>query len=144
MSEPEIHVALEVRSLEVDPSEITERVGLQPSRSWRRGDDKGTRTHRDNGWVLTTTPRPAWDFADPMAELLGWIEPSRKGIRDLIGSRPVSVRLSLVGYLGTDAPAIYLENGLIERIARLGLDLNVDLHLMGPSESDDVEEEEER
>jgi hypothetical protein len=132
VSEPEISIRLELRSDRVDPDQITEALGLQPSQTWRRGDAWGRRTHPrpENGWVLATPYRATWDVDEPLRQLLEWIEPSRASLAELTDGGSVEGRLSIVGYQRDRGPSIYLDSETVRAIAQLGIDLNVDFYVV--------------
>jgi Domain of unknown function (DUF4279) len=117
------------------PDEISDRLGLQPTKSWRVGDTElhSTRPHKDNRWTLRLAARPAVDFTDLVEELLVQLDPCKAEVAALAQLSTITARLSCIAYTTKIVPAVYLENGLLTRIAEMGLDLNVDLFLL-PSE----------
>lgn len=133
MSEPEISIRLELSSDRIDPDQITEALGLQPSETWRRGDawERGPRPRPENGWVLATPYGATWDAVDPLRQMLEWIEPSRTSLAELIAGGSAEGRLSIVGYQRDRGPSIYLDSDVVRRIARLGIALNVDFYVVG-------------
>jgi Domain of unknown function (DUF4279) len=125
---PELYVTLELASPDIPPSEITERLGLQPTKAWRAGDaDAPLPRHRENVWILRLPARPAIDFADLVEELLLELDPSRVELVALAQDPRTSARLKCVGYMTSIVPAIYFENELLARISALRVDLDVDL-----------------
>jgi Domain of unknown function (DUF4279) len=126
---PELHVALEFLSSDMGPDEISDRLGLQPTKSWRAGDTEthSKVPHKDGRWILRLPPRPAVDFTDLVEELLVQLDPCKAEVAGLARDSGFSARLSCVGYMTTIVPAVYFENELLVRIAGLGLALNVDL-----------------
>jgi hypothetical protein len=137
MAEPEISTRLELRSDRVDPDQITEALGLQPSQTWRRGDAWGRRPRPrpENGWVLATPYRETWDAVEPLRQLLEWIEPSRASLAELTSGGLAEGRLSIVGYQHDRGPSIYLDGEMLRAIAQLGIDLSVDFYVV-PDPSD--------
>jgi hypothetical protein len=132
---PELYVALELLSSDTSPDEISERLGLQPTKSWRAGETElhSTSPHKDSRWILRLAARPAVDFTDLVEELLLQLDPCKAEVAALAQDSRFSARLSCIGYMTTIVPAVYFENQLLRRVAELGLDLNVDIFLV-PSE----------
>jgi hypothetical protein len=132
---PELYVALEIVSSDTPPDEISDRLGLQPTKSWPAGDTElhSTRPHKDSRWILRLAARPAVDFTDLVEELLVQLDPCKAEVAALAQLSTITARLSCIGYMTTMVPAVYMENELLMRVAELGLDLNVDLFLL-PSE----------
>jgi hypothetical protein len=130
-SEPEIYAELELSSDEMGPDRITQKLGLEPSMTWRRGDQwRDGRTRQEHHWVLKTPSRPSFDFDEPLQQLLGWLAPSTEALRELTQGPCDVARICLVGYIRDTTPGVYLEGATVQTIASLGADLQVDLFLV--------------
>lgn len=128
---PELRVGLELDSDAFEAERITHLLGLQPTTTWRAGDARqgGGHPRTSHGWVLTLPPRPAVDFIDLVQQLLEQIEPAHEALRRLVDDHGVNARISLVGTVSELLPAMFFDNGLLDRLASLGVSLDVDLFL---------------
>jgi hypothetical protein len=130
-SYPELSVCLTIRSSDLQPEAVTTQLGLQPTRTWKAGEKRGSTrvVERDSGWILRTPARPALEFDDLVSEVLNEIEPRASELLELAKQPGMTVRLDCVGYVTATVPSIYFENGLLRRMGALGVDLDVDLFL---------------
>lgn len=76
---PELNVALEIVSSDTPPDEISDRLGLQPTKSSRVGEMElhSTGPYKDSRWILRLAARPAVDFTDLVEELLVQLDPCK-------------------------------------------------------------------
>jgi hypothetical protein len=132
---PELYVALEIASPDVPPTEITARLGLQPTKAWRAGDSEAPLSRqKDNVWILRLPVRPTVEFTDLVEQLLLEVDSCKAELVALAQDSRTTARLSCVGDMTTIVPGIYFENELLARISALGVDLDVDLFLL-PSDT---------
>lgn len=82
---PELNVALEIVSSDTPPDEISDRLGLQPTKSSRVGEMElhSTSPHKDSRWILRLAARPAVDFTDLVEELLVQLDPCKAEVSAL-------------------------------------------------------------
>lgn len=125
----DIVAELVVLSDNVDPAVITTTLNVKPTKTWIRGDKvhpKSGQIRRWNGWVkrspaerLITTPQKA------VEELLNEFT-DIGAFRLLPAGCRVQVTLALYGR--TSRPYAYIPVSLLQRLATIGADLNVDTY----------------
>jgi hypothetical protein len=143
--EAEIYAERELWSAAIDPNEISERLGLVPTKTWRRGDvvREGQKPQADHHWVLKMAPRRSWDFNEPIEELLATVTPCAEELRELVRRDGVTAQLCLVGSLFDSSPGFNLSNDTLATLADLGVSVDMDLYVMEEGVSL-IERQEER
>jgi hypothetical protein len=143
--EPEIYAELELWSADIAPNEMSERLGLDPTKTWRRGDvlREGQKPQADHHWVLTMAPRRSWSFDEPLEELLASITQHAVELRELVRRDGVTAQVCLVGYLFDSSPGVTLSSDTLATLADLGVGVNMDLYVMEEGVSL-IERQEER
>lgn len=126
---------------DLDPTQVTQLVGLRPTRSHRRGDRYGPdqRVHRHAGWYVEVQRRHEYDTEVVLAELLDVIEPHAEGLArarqalGLVAGANVVVEMYTVrdpgGEVLVTTPALSLSAATIRRIAELDLWLDCDQYV---------------
>jgi len=115
---------------DLEPSVVTQILGLQPSMTWKSGDVKNQRTGAtyDSGcWKLQTSSNdgPLEDHIKNLMELCsGCID----SIRSLGNDKNVSVEVSAVIHLKEYAPDLCLSNGIIAWMSDIGASLDIDMY----------------
>src|SRR5690606_9222430 len=78
MSKHEITMELRITRFECQPEEITEELGIQPRKIWRKGEplnDKGVLRNKQNGWGVGSGLDKHSSFEEHTEALLNIIEP---------------------------------------------------------------------
>lgn len=126
---------------EIDPTAVTERLGIEPS-SWQRQgelpqrDDRPPRAATLNGWFLTSKDRiDSRDSRRHIDWILDQIEPSAGALRSLqLEGCRTEVSCFWISQSGHGGPTI--PPGQMKRLADLGLVLWFDFY--GPHDEDDA------
>lgn len=123
-----------------DPEEITRRVGLQPTKTWRQGDPvivhpehgESRNRHSSDGWKVTAQERADdHDLDDACRRLLDLVEPARERILAL--GPTIERELSFVVYSpGRDA-ILGISSESLRRCAALQCTLNIDYYSLSES-----------
>jgi hypothetical protein len=128
-----VKAAFRVMGPDLDPAAVSQLLDLEPTEAHRRGDPrvgKSGRRYSDFseglwGW------RPDLAESEPLAEhlraLLDVLEPKAMGLQQL---KEIGLRLDLfVGVFGSEGNfALILEQELLSRLGRLGVDLVLDVY----------------
>jgi hypothetical protein len=124
---PEIIVRLKITSPRRTPQEISDAIGLDCDRSWRIGDKRGNTLiiENTNGWVLNSNSGKNASLEMHIDELLGRLSIHADRIRSLTDHE--TVELSCVVY-AFSPPALNFDQSVIQRLARLGASLDIDLY----------------
>ena len=123
-----------------DPEEISQIVGIAPSRTQRAGEPISiARDHpslfRDaaplvkvNSWVLDSGLDPSADVASHVRALLDHLEPVRDVLARL-AERYDAVFNCIVESYGGDRPAICFDNDIVKAVGQYNAALDVDLYV---------------
>lgn len=138
MSQHRISVDLRIADFECSPEELTNIIGISPTRTWRQGDLVTPRTahrYKENGWELSSGVSQHESFDNHVNALLDIIEPKIDAFIE-IGSK----------YFATLSCAIYMydnsENSLpwphftkrsMAVLHHIGAEVDFDLYIL-PSE----------
>lgn len=127
---PEFRVRLVLLFADLEPDDITSRIGIQPSRTWRSGElrhPKARLLHEQNGWVLSCMPVATSHSLDQhVMWLLDQIEP----FVDRLGSLPGGVAKTVYCAINDEGRAaiLQLSRGTVDRLARAGLAIEIDYY----------------
>jgi Domain of unknown function (DUF4279) len=126
------HVFLKVLDFGDDPSLVTSRIGLAPTSAWRLGDPMPphpTATRNHSRWSFQS-PLPLETHVEKHLEtLLSLLEPQATSIRECAAE--FSVELCCAIYYEDFTPGIHLSSEIVQRIAALGIPLDLDLYFLG-------------
>ncbi|MCC7001785.1 MAG: DUF4279 domain-containing protein [Gemmatimonadaceae bacterium] len=123
----DLQVSIVVTSLRLDPTEIEQRLGRTPSRTWRLGDSiASTITHRKHhGWVLTATNGPGAPLDEQVQSLLDQIdEPAMRALK-LEGE--VEIEFACVARIADETPVLCVSREILDRVVRVGAGIDIDI-----------------
>lgn len=125
------YVRIRMRSKLLEAREISERVGLQPTRSWAAGSRRGTSSiiELDNGWQLDSTLPPTSPIEEHLALLLQKTKAVASKIADLSDSGSAEVEV-LCDIYAQAVPSLYVEKDIILAVANLHACLDFDVVLV--------------
>lgn len=143
---PVVKVSFRLRGTSFDPDEVTRRLGLEPTDSYRAGEPISRRSlgkHREDGWAIQIGPRETLEIAPMLREL-----------RDLVGVEPEKLRevstdlgLRAVIYIpieptSSQAPSAEIPEDVIAWAAEFGASIDIDLllwslHIVPPGEDEE-------
>ena len=111
------------------PERITELIGIAPDRVWRAGDLRPNTIiiEPDNGWVLDSGLPKSSSVELAFEAVLTRLSPYEFRISEL--SKYNGIVLSCIVYTSS-APALYFDKAAIQRLNKLGADLDIDLYLL--------------
>ncbi|MGK2886969.1 MAG: DUF4279 domain-containing protein [Rhodococcus sp. (in: high G+C Gram-positive bacteria)] len=124
----ELRVSFLICGFSIDPDQLSEKLELTPSRTWRKGDLSNARTGRtysENSWVLEPKNMDAASMDEQAAELLEQLLPLKDAIRSVDGAES---QLTVVVYAREFVPEIHLSASVLAGLASLGCSLDVDLY----------------
>jgi Domain of unknown function (DUF4279) len=126
------HVFLSVLDFGDDPLIVTSRIGLSPTSAWRQGDPMPphpTATRNHSRWSFQS-PLPLETHVEQhLAALLTLLEPHAESIQEC--SAEFSLELCCAIYYEDFTPGIHLSSEILQRIAALGIPLDLDLYFLG-------------
>ncbi len=126
MTLPQITVALVVSGFEDSPEEISRRIGADPTDTWKAGDlirEPGIRK-KSNGWRL----KSGFDGHSELEPHLRWLLDKLSPSTDAgFGADGRSIDFSCNVVIADRAPSLTVPRDVMERIAQLGADLDIDI-----------------
>jgi len=118
-----------ITGIQLSPNEITDILGIIPSRKWMAGDAiHGTiMTRKEHGWCLSSCKNND-DIKDQIASLLKILTPKIKVISDICRRYSLESEFSCtISVVNNDYPAIHLANNTISAMCQLGAAVDVDI-----------------
>jgi hypothetical protein len=128
-----------ILSDELLPDQITDRLGIRPSRAWLRGDlNVGGVPLRHNGWELHSDIPATLPAEEHLENLLARLTPISAALASLQQDpEVVSVALWLKRAGDNWNPGLSLSPGQVEALATLRTGLEVDIYVDESRESSD-------
>ena len=116
-----------------DPDEITKRLGIKPTTSFRPGDPitkDGQGIRRGYGWMLKADGTDPFKIDELLQEFRRRVSVSAESVRQVC--RDLSVELVIVCGVGindleTSAPDLFFPSEFLSWATELGASLNVDI-----------------
>jgi len=129
-------VYFRLHDFEGEPDEITKKLLLNPTNSWKKGDvipnRKGDIRRKQSTWELMSSRDVGDSIEDHLESLLNQIEKNQAVFKQMI--KKYSSELSIVMYLYDDFnPGINLKPNIIKRIADLELEIDFDIYFLNQS-----------
>jgi hypothetical protein len=137
--ENECYAYFGLRNLLIDPEEITNQIGLQPTDSWREGEihPKTRRAKTSNGWTLHSRLPKNFDLEEHVKDVLDQLDTKKKIVLPI--SQKYSGHLQLVGYFYQIYPGFSLERNETTRIGEYELSLDFDFYYLYSERRDGTE-----
>lgn len=125
------YVRISIRSKLLEEREISERVGLQPTRSWATGSRRGASSiiEQDNGWQLDSTLPPTSPLEEHSALLMQMTKTVAHKIADISDSGFAEVEV-LCAIYAQAVPSLYVEKDIVSQVANLHASLDFDVVLV--------------
>jgi hypothetical protein len=131
----EIRVTLKITDFECSPEEISNLLGIKPTKQWERGDVidlRVTRRRGNNGWMLASGLSTESSVQQQIKVLLEILLPRKERFMVLPeGSR---VAINCIIYTNHGRPDISLSVDIVSAIGSINAGLDFDLYLL-PSET---------
>jgi len=129
MGLPEISTRFRLQG-SFDPDDITDMLGIPPDRTWREGEARWPLLRWEtSGWSLVVGPEQSVDLEAQLKSMLDTIEPIQDRVRAVRDRYQAEAGVFCSADVVDQTPAIILGAETIRRLARLGLDLDIDILL---------------
>ena len=125
-----VYATFILRGKELDPRMVTERLGIIPSRSFKRGDRHGDNKKWPSGfWGLTSDGRIlSADLILHIEWLINQLEPVEQALLELVNEQKFNAEISCFWILPEDHGGLVLPSQLLERITDLGVNISLDIY----------------
>lgn len=113
-----------------DPDEITQRVGIAPTRYFLEGDlvPRTRIRHKCSKWELHSRLSRFSNLELHISDVLAQLDANREAFKEL--SREFGGVLELVGYFHIANPTINFERQIVEQLAEYALEIGCDLYCL--------------
>jgi hypothetical protein len=124
---------------EFDPAEITARVGVIPTDSWKKGDlHPINRLERKfSRWSLYSRLERSCTIEDHIADVLNQLSKNAEGFRSV--SLEFGAQLDVIGHFHTDYPGLVLGREQVAAIAEFALKVDFDFYYMYAHRREDTD-----
>ena len=124
-----IEVALHLTGVNVNPEEITNFLGLSPTRIWRIGDVIGRSSlkRKQDGWVFGLPKQQTIDLENMLLTLMDSLAPYQDQIAAIARQLGLEIELSCAIYMENQTPVGHFGISTLQRMVALGADLDIDL-----------------
>jgi hypothetical protein len=118
----------------LDPQEITAKLGVNPLRSYKRGDKQqnGEKNRSHGLWMLSSSEEiDALDITIHIQWLLDQLEPAKVGLVDLLQDKSIDAVISCFWAMPSSHEVLIITPELLQRIASLSIRFK--LAVLGPN-----------
>jgi len=128
MSQPSEQYAYFTITDSFDPEEITRRVGVNPTDSWKKGSLHPSRgmERKFSRWSLRSRLGTDCSLEDHIKDVLSQLEQNSTEFQKL--AKEFGGGMQLVGYFHKGYPGLHFEASLIEGLAKYGLSVDFDFY----------------
>jgi hypothetical protein len=125
-----VYATFILRGKELDPQDVTDRLGITPYRSFKRGDRRTEKRKWPHGfWALTTDGHvQSTDLSVHLEWLVQQLEPSIQNIQDIVRSHEIGAEISCLWIFPEEHNGLVLSSQLMRKIADLGVELSFDIY----------------
>lgn len=128
----EIYAAFTLTGSTLDPVEITAKVGIPPTKTWRTGDltspkSKSIMRHEQNGWSLRSRLEKSAELEDHVKSVLEQLQPGWHSLVDVCSHYDAEIECVIYT---SERPAIHFDRPMLEQIAKLNAEIDVDLYVL--------------
>jgi Domain of unknown function (DUF4279) len=129
MGLPEITTRFQLRG-SFDPNDITDMIGIPPDRKWREGEARTPLLRwKKSGWSLVFGPERSVDLEAQLKRMLDTVESIQARLRSACDRYDAEAHVFCSADVDDQTPAIILGAETLSRLARLGVELGIDILL---------------
>ena len=137
--ESEIYAYFMLTGMEFDPDEVTAKVSINPTESWRKGDlisARGTRRHKENGWSVYSKIEKSADLEEHINSVLEQLQPGWSDLRELCKFYAAEIAC-VIYYRSGSVPAIHFDKSIVEKVHQLNAEIDVDFYILAEQTASD-------
>lgn len=127
-----IVVAYALTGADLDPSHVTAQTGLQPSKTWHKGDlidPRAINRYKISGWRMASRLPEASELDDQIEDVLAQLSPAFDLVADL-GAR-YSAEFACAIYLTPDSiPVLHVDKDTVQGVGKLNAALDLDVYVL--------------
>lgn len=114
-----------------NPSEISRRVGVVPTLSWKEGDaiERTARRRTDRGWKLSVEEPSSLALDVVLQNLVQLLEPHKATLRAIIDQYELEAEFACAIYLDNGViPSMHFDKRLIGALQAYNAELDIDMY----------------
>lgn len=119
-----------------DPEDITRRIGLEPTKTWKTGNRvQGTQIRRKHsGWVWSMPRGESLDLGKQVAALLERLGPFISRINEVREELGLDAEICAI-YIEGQTPAVHFDRSVMSVVNQLEAEIDLDIYLRaGPED----------
>ncbi|GFE69891.1 DUF4279 domain-containing protein [Chroococcus sp. FPU101] len=127
----EILVSLTLTGLDLKPDKITDKLRINPSKIWYKGDliyPKGKICYSNNGWSLKSNLESSSELEEHIQSIFKQLQPVWSVLKNLCSL--YQTEINCVVYVSEQVPSIHFNPEIIKQIHQLNAALDVDLYVL--------------
>lgn len=132
MKRTTVRVDFVIKGKGFNPSDITNKLGISPSKSWCEGDvSKEANIIKEQSlWLISTGYEQSLDINNQLSKIMNLLQPIRDELNELRVIYNISYVFEVIIeiYRG-DVPAIYLESDSIEFANKIKAEFDFDMYV---------------
>lgn len=125
----EVSAAYLLTDFECDPDQISEMLGIQPTKAWKIGEPIGKTILRrkQNGWMLNIQILNSEDLEEHITELLNKLSPIWDRVVKLSQLYYAEINCVVYSY-EAQGPGLHLDKKTLEKIVELNAEIDLDYY----------------
>ncbi|MDJ0600378.1 MAG: DUF4279 domain-containing protein [Crocosphaera sp.] len=127
----EILASLTITEFNCDPQNITNKLKIIPTKTWKIGDrinPKTTLTRKHNGWVLDSKLSKDNDLESHFKSLFYQLQPVWESLQEI--AYHYDIEISCVIYTDGEIPTIHLDKEIINKSHQINAEIDIDLYVL--------------
>jgi len=139
----EFSAALTVLEFDCEPEELTYLVGVQPSKSWKKGDlinpfkdpsiktsIKIERRHEFNGWSVSSKIDSSFELSKHIESVFNQLQDNWTNLVTVCSHYYVELQCVVYIREENNVPAIFFEKDVIHKLSELSGEIDVDMYVL--------------
>ncbi len=112
-----------------DPDDVTRLVGFEPSKTWRKGDQRGVSRLRyeHNGWSVHSPEVESLELQDQVRTLLGVLKQHWSKIASVREELGLDAEIACSIVIEGTAPWIHFDREVLALFVEMGAEIDVDI-----------------
>lgn len=118
--------------IDFDPEDATRRIGLEPTKTWRRGDQvqKTLIRRKHSGWQWSLPSEESLDLGRQVASLLERLAPYAAAITEVREELDLDAEISCAIYIEGQAPGVHFDRSTLALADQLGAEIDIDIYVL--------------
>ena len=131
-TDTEVCAGFKLTGADFDPDEVTRRVGLEPTRTWRAGDIRrpGATAAKISCWSLYTDLEQTWDTDRHIAQVIDLLRPHIQSINAVRKELRLEAEFACVLYIRSKRPALHFDRAILDVVDALDAEIDVDIYVL--------------